>query len=49
MCNKFLNKKDLKCNAKKENIVCSLYEVEYFLNNFSKAIKCLEMYKFIKY
>ena len=32
----------------KKNTIHSLNEVEYFLNNFGKALKCLNLYKFFK-
>lgn len=35
--------KDLKNNTFK-----SLHEVEYFLNNFDKAVKCIKLYKIFK-
>ncbi len=32
----------------KNNTICSLHEVEYFLNNLDKAFKCVRVYKFLK-
>lgn len=33
---------------KKENAICSLYQVENFLCNFTKALKCFNFYCFFK-
>lgn len=33
---------------KKENTLCSLYEVENFLCHFSKVLKCVKLYCFFK-
>ncbi len=33
---------------KKENTICSLYEVENFLCNFTKALKCYKFFCFFK-
>ncbi len=33
---------------KKENTLCSLYQVENFLCQFSKALKCFKLYDFFK-
>lgn len=35
-------------NQKKENTLCSLYQVENFLCQFSKALKCFKFYEFFK-
>lgn len=35
-------------HTKKENTLCSLYEVENFLCNFTKALKCLNIYCLFK-
>ena len=40
------NKFDFKC--KKENAINSLLEVEHFLCNFKKTIKCIKLYKILK-
>lgn len=37
-----------KFNKKKENSICSLYEVENFLCNFTKALRCLNIYCLFK-
>lgn len=34
---------------KKENIICSLSEVEFFLCNCSKALKCGKIISFFKH
>lgn len=34
---------------KKENIICSLSEVEFFLCNCSKAVKCGKILNFFKH
>ena len=44
-CNK---QKKLKFQDYKKNTIHSLNEVEYFLNNFGKALKCINLYKFFK-
>lgn len=33
---------------KKENTLCSLYEIENFLCNFNKALKCFNIYRRFK-
>ena len=40
------NKYNLK--QKKENTICSLYEVENFLRNFSYFFKSIKLYKLLK-
>ena len=50
---KIHNKKDCTKNKinfaqKKENTICSLFEVEHFLCNFKKTIKCIKLYKILK-
>lgn len=35
-------------NQKKENTLCSLYQVENFLCQFSKALKCFKIYGLFK-
>ena len=42
------NPRKLKFQDYKKNTLQSLNEVEYFLNNFGKALKCLNLYKFFK-
>ena len=33
---------------RKEKTICSLYEVEHFLNDFKKIVKTLKLYKILK-
>lgn len=49
-CCSYENKTDncFDLGQKKENTLCSLYEVESFLCNCSKALKCLNLYWFLK-
>jgi len=42
------HKNKLSFKSMKKNTICSLNEVEYFLNNFSKIAKCLKLYKILK-
>jgi len=41
-------KNKLSFKSMKKNTICSLNEVEYFLNNFNKIAKCLKLYKILK-
>lgn len=43
------NKKKLNFSCCKDNTIKSLQEVEYFLCNFSKILKSIKIYKFIKH
>ncbi len=36
-------------HEKKENMLCSLNEVEHFLCNFKKVVKSIEIYKLLKW
>lgn len=49
-CNNCTNKKfnSFNFNEKKENTLCSLREVEGFLCNLQKALKCFKFYCFFK-
>ena len=42
------NKNSFNFAQKKENTLCSLHEVENFLCNCQKAIKCFKFYCFFK-
>lgn len=47
------NNKNIKNNKidfrkKKDNTVCSLFEVEHFLCNFKKLINTIKLYKILK-
>lgn len=46
--NNCCNKPQFNFNQKKENVLCSLYSVENFLCQFSKALKCLKLYDWFK-
>lgn len=48
VCNNNCNKNKFDFAQKKENTICSLYEVENFLCSCQKAIKCLKFYCFFK-
>lgn len=55
ICKKNVYKNNNNCNKpsasfgqKKENILCSLNQVENFLCNFSKALRCFKFYSFFK-
>lgn len=41
-------KKPISFKTMKKNTICSLNEVEYFLNNFNKIAKCLKLYNILK-
>ena len=41
-------KKKINLAHKKENIVCSLNEVECFLCKLNKAVRCFKFYSFFK-
>lgn len=49
-CNNCVNKNAVPFNfrEKKENTLCSLREVECFLCNFQKALKCIKFSHFFK-
>ena len=47
-CNKACPKQNFNFAQKKENALCSLYQVENFLCQFSKALKCFNLYHFFK-
>lgn len=47
-CNNNFYKNNSNLAQKKENIFCSLNQVENFLCNFSKALKCFKFYCFFK-
>lgn len=47
-CNNCCNKPQFNFSQKKENVLCSLYSVENFLCQFSKALKCLKLYDWFK-
>lgn len=40
--------KKINFSQKKENTVNSLFEVEHFLCNVKHALKCINLYKFLK-
>ncbi len=40
--------KNINFSQKKENTVNSLFEVEHFLCNVKHALKCINLYKFLK-
>ncbi len=42
------NTKKINFSQKKENTVNSLFEVEHFLCNVKHALKCINLYKFLK-
>lgn len=46
--NSYGNKANFNFSQKKENTLCSLREVECFLCNCQKAIKCFKFYCFFK-
>ena len=50
MDNKHLEKETplYKFKLKKDCTINSIKEIEYFLCNLNKAIKCLKIYKFLK-
>ena len=50
MNNNLLKHKKNKFNLKqkKENTICSLYEVENFLRNFNNFFKSIKLYKLLK-
>jgi len=41
-------KKNLSFKDIKKNTISSLNDVEFFLNNFNKIVKCLKLYKILK-
>lgn len=43
------NQKKVDFGKKKENIICSLSEVEFFLCNCSKVVKCGKILNFFKH
>ena len=47
-CNSCNNKIPFNFSQKKENTLCSLREVECFLCNCQKALKCFKFYCFFK-
>lgn len=48
-CNGYCNNKvPFNFSQKKENTLCSLREVEGFLCNFQKALRCFKFYCFFK-
>ena len=47
-CHNCCNKGCINFSQKKENALCSLYQVENFLCQFSKALKCFRLYDFFK-
>lgn len=47
-CNNYGNKGSFNFSQKKENTMCSLREVECFLCNCQKALKCFKFYCFFK-
>ena len=47
-CNNYGNKDYFNFLQKKENTICSLHEVECFLCNCQKALKCFKFYCFFK-
>lgn len=46
--NSYGNKANFNFLQKKENVICSLNEVECFLCNCSKVLKCFKFYCFFK-
>ncbi len=51
--NKYCNTENSRKNSsnfalKKENTLCSLYQVENFLCNIQKALRCFKFYCFFK-
>lgn len=46
--NSYGNKANFNFLQKKENTICSLHEVECFLCNCQKALKCFKFYCFFK-
>ena len=44
-----VKKEKFNLKNKKENIVCSLFEVEKFLCNFKNVIKGVKLYKILKH
>lgn len=41
-------KKKFNFHEKKENLICSLNQVEYFLCHFKKIAKSIQLYKLLK-
>ena len=48
MNNKIDKKNAFNFNEKKENTICSLYEVENFLCALQKTLKCFKLYSIFK-
>lgn len=48
MNNNNLIKNKFNFKQKKENTICSLYEVENFLCNFKNFVKSIKLYKILK-
>lgn len=42
------NHKGMSFKKRKENFCCSLYDIEKFLNNLSKSLKCVSIVKKLK-
>ncbi len=40
--------KGIPFQKRKENFCCSLYDIEKFLNNLSKSLKCVSIVKKLK-
>ena len=40
--------KEISLKKRKENLCCSLYDIEKFLNNLSKSLKCVSIVKKLK-